>query len=126
MELTRTAIWELDGTESTAAWEALERMKRSEIVEWLMSGGNQTDMVGCGKTTSSELGWFWQDDTGLWTQFDKATSELFNCAFKAEKLRVHYSARGFTYRVCLSGDMKQTNLETGTSRAISRSQTAIK
>jgi hypothetical protein len=49
VERTRTAIWELwelDGTPaSTAAREALERMKRSEIVEWLMSGGNQTDGV---------------------------------------------------------------------------------
>jgi hypothetical protein len=45
VELTRTAIWELDGSQSDAAWEALDRMKKGEIVEWLMGGSQPTDGV---------------------------------------------------------------------------------
>jgi hypothetical protein len=45
VELTRTAIWELDGSESSAAWDALDRMKKGEIVEWLMGGSQPTDGV---------------------------------------------------------------------------------
>ena len=112
VELTRTAIWELDGSESSAAWDALDRMKKGEIVEWLMGGSQPTD--GKGKAGY----WFWQDDVGVWNQFDKDTNERLNRAYEAEMLMVDYSARGFTYRVHLAGSMKQKNLETGTTRPI--------